>query len=141
MLLLSRISVILAASAVLVACASGPNEQSPTEDFTDDPRLGESIDKICFGRSINGFGKTTDRTIIVRANVGEHYLLETFGYCRDLAWAQTIALDQYSSCLTTADSLIPYGSLFGPSAIEPQTCRIKTIYKWNPEAGQETSED
>ena len=120
----------------LAACATGASDQSPPEDFANDPRLGERVDRICFGRSINGFGETTDRTIVLEANVNDYYLVETFGYCRDLAWAQSISLDQFSSCVTTADSLIPYDSVFGPgrSAMTPQSCRIKAIYDWDPDA-------
>ena len=138
-----RYALTLCLALAAGACATGPVDQSPPEAYADDPRLGERVDRICFGRSINGFGETTDRTIIVEARVDDHYLIETFGYCRDLAWAQSIALDQFSSCVTTSDSLIPYDSVFGPdrSGIAPQACRIKAIYEWNPDAADEDGAD
>jgi hypothetical protein len=124
------------------ACATGPVDRSPPEGFADDPRLGERVDRICFGRSINGFGETTSETIVLEARVNDHYLVETFGPCQDLDWAQSVALDQFSSCITTADSIIPSRSAFGfdRSGIPPQACRIKAIYEWNPDAEADEAE-
>jgi len=138
-----RIRTALAAipcGLMLYACASlGDAPDDGVAAFADDPRLGEEVDRICFGRQINGFGETTDRTIIVNAGVNEHYLIETIGFCRDLDWAQSISLDQFSSCLTGGDSIIPYGSAFGPdrSGPPPQSCRIKAIYEWDEDAGEQ----
>lgn len=125
---------------LLTACATPALDPSPPDGFAEDARLGERVDRICFGRSINGFGETTRRTIVLEANVNDYYLVETFGSCRDLDWAQSVALDQYASCLTTSDALIPYDSAFGPdrSGIAPQACRIKAIYEWDPDAGEDS---
>jgi len=143
MFTLLRTTLLTSCAAALTACATGPVDQSPPDAYADDPRLGERVDRICFGRSINGFGETTSDTIVVRANVDDHYLIETFGSCRDLAWAQSIGLDQFSSCVTTADALIPYDSAFGPdhSGVVPQACRIKAIYEWDPDAEDSASAD
>lgn len=129
--------VAIPCALALYACASSSGE---TEDgvaaYADDPRLGEQVDRICFGRQIDGFGETTDRTIIVEAGVNEHYLIETVGFCPDLDWAQSISLDQFSSCLSRGDAIIPYGSAFGPDRTgpAPQACRIKAIYEWDEDA-------
>lgn len=138
-----RIQTVLIAipcTLALFACASPDDEpEDGVAAYADDPRLGEEIDRICFGRQINGFGETTDRTIIVRYGVNEHYLIETFGFCRDLDWAQSISLDQFSSCLTRGDSIIPFGSAFGPDRTgpPPQACLIKAIYEWDEDAGED----
>ena len=134
-----RTGFIFAAGAALAACASGPVDQSPPEAFAEDPRLGERVERICFGRSIRGFGETTRRTIVFDVGPNEHYLVETFGPCQDLDWAQSVRLDQFSSCVTTADSIIPSTSAFGRSRSDfpVQSCRIKSIYEWDPDAGED----
>ena len=131
--------VSISIALVLSACASpGEEREDGVAAYADDPRLGEPVDRICFGRQIDGFGETTDRTIIVRAGVNEHYLIETVGFCSDLDWAQSISLDQFSSCLTRGDAIIPYDSAFGPDRSDPrpQTCRIRAIYEWDEDAGE-----
>jgi hypothetical protein len=138
-----RISLLTACAAALAACATGPVDTSPPEAYADDPRLGERVDRICFGSSINGFGETTSRTIVLNAGVNEHYLVETFGSCQDLDWARSVSFDQFSSCLTASDSIIPYDSAFGPRANDfpAQRCQIKAIYEWDPDAGEAEAED
>lgn len=131
--------VAIPCALALFACASpGDEREEGVAAYADDPRLGDPVDRICFGRQISGFGETTDRTIIVRYGVNEHYLIETVGYCPDLDWAQSVSLDQFSSCLTDGDSIIPYGSAFGPdrSGPPPQACLIKAIYEWDENAGE-----
>jgi hypothetical protein len=134
-----RTALLTGCAVTLAACATGPADQSPPEAYSDDPRLGERVDRICFGRSINGFGETTSRTIVLNAGVNEHYLVETFGACQDLDWAQSVSFDQFSSCLSESDSIIPYDSAFGPRETDfpPQRCRIKAIYEWDPDAGED----
>ncbi len=135
---LLRTTLLTGCAAALAACATGPADQSPPEAYADDPRLGERVDRICFGRSIRGFGETTRRTIVLNAGVNEHYLVETFGTCQDLDWARSVSFDQYSSCLSESDSIIPYDSAFGPrqNGFPAQRCQIKAIYEWNPDAGE-----
>ena len=139
---LLRTSLITACAVALAACTTVPSDQSAPEAYADDPRLGERVDRICFGRSINGFGETTRDTIVLNVGANEHYLVETFGSCQDLDWAQSISLDQFSSCVTEADSIIPSTSAFGPdrNGFPPQRCRIKSIYEWDPDA-EETADD
>jgi hypothetical protein len=138
MITLLRAGVLAGSAAALVACTTGPVDTAPPSGFADDARLGERVDRICFGRSINGFGDTTDRTIIVEVGVNRHYLIETFSYCQGLDWAQSIALDQYASCVTTSDAIIPSDSAFGAdrSGLQPQRCPIKAIYEWDEDAGE-----
>lgn len=128
----------LAATCVLYACATGPADTSPPAGFEDDPRLGQRVDQICFGRSINSFGETTRRTIVLEARVRDYYLVETYGTCQDLDWAQSVSLDQFSSCLSRGDAIVPYDSVFGPRETDfrSQRCQIKAIYEWDPDAAE-----
>lgn len=139
-------SLVCAVSAgALAACATPEDQDREPEGaaaFADDPRLGEQRDRICFGSQINGFGQTTDRTIVVEAGVNDEYLIETFGACPDLDFAQSIRFDQFSSCVRRGDSLIPYDSPFGPdhTDIPPAPCRINAIYEWDSDAGEAAME-
>ena len=107
--------------------------------YLDDPRLGKKVDRICFGSQIDGFTDTTDYTVIVEAGVNDEYLIETFSYCHNLDYANSLGLDRATSCLTKSDALIPSSSavsLRDPSGFT-QHCLIRAIYEWNPEAGTE----
>ena len=136
----------IALAAMLAASAGAAFAQQAPDGFAGDPRLGEQVNRMCFGRSINGFEDATDRTVVLRARVNDHYLVETAGYCPDLDWAQSIGLDQFSSCLTRGDSIIPFDSVFGASRSghfgasrsghRGFPCRIRAIYEWNPDAGE-----
>jgi len=62
----------LAAAALLglAACAGGP-ATGPDQDAAarqaaeTDPRRGESVDRVCFVSSINGFTETTRRSVVI----------------------------------------------------------------------------
>ena len=140
--MIRKFSILLAGAAVGLTAAAcetaATDEPDGVASFADDPRLGERADRICFTSQIDGFGQATDRTIVVEAGVNEHYLIETFGYCPNLDWAQSIRFDAFSSCLTRGDSLMPYETLFASDysgLAAPRACLISSIHEWNPDAG------
>lgn len=136
MFTLIKTTLLLAGGALLASCASGAADTSGPQGFAEDVRLGDRVDRICFGRSIDGFSQATRQTVVVEAGVNDYYLIETFGACNDLDWAQSIQFDQATSCVTTGDSLIAYTSAFGPreSDMAPRRCPIRAIYEWDPDA-------
>lgn len=137
---------------IISACATAtsPEQQAELEEkrasevFANDVRRGDAVDRVCFTRQIDGFGETTDRAVIIREG-RDHYLVETFGGCFDLDWAQSLAFDSFSSCLTKGDRIFAFESAFGPDrkTRHPQSCRVKAIYEWNGDANTEkgTPED
>ena len=96
------------------ACATDTSPEAVAEReqaradqvFANDVRRGEEIDRVCFTRSIDSFGETTRRAVVIREG-RDHYLVETFGGCFDLDWAQSLAIDSFSSCLTKGDRISP----------------------------------
>lgn len=131
---------------VLAGCASTDEDREPRErnPYIGDARLGEEIDRICFGSQIDGFGETTDYTVIVEARVNDYYLIETSNYCQDLDFAQSIAFDRATSCLTRGDAILAFDTVF-PHAdrpgIGPNRCLIRHIYEWDPDAEAEEEEE
>ena len=124
---------------ILSACATA--DQTEKISPLDDPRLGEKVDRLCFTSSIDSFGETTRNTVVVREGF-DHYLIETYGGCLDLDWAQSIALDSFSGCLTRGDEVFAFDSPFGPDRTDrPISCTVKAIYKWNLDAEAESEED
>jgi len=145
-------SALLAGSLAATAMA-GPQEAAQPEDgaegtapqarserernpYLDDPRLGKKVDRVCFGSQIDGFTKTTDYTVIIEAGVNDEYLVETFSYCQNLDYANSLALDRATSCLTKSDAIIPSRSIgrLGDHGGITQRCLIRDIYEWNPDA-------
>ncbi|MFN3211652.1 MAG: DUF6491 family protein [Henriciella sp.] len=106
--------------------------------FANDPRRGDEVKRLCFASQIDGFGETTKRAVVVSEGLDD-YLIETFPGCFDLDWAQGLAIDSTSSCLTKGDRLFAFDSPFGNhsgSGIQ-QSCRVKAIYEWDRDADKE----
>lgn len=133
------------------ACATDTSPEAVAEReqaradqvFANDVRRGEEIDRVCFTRSIDSFGETTRRAVVIREG-RDHYLVETFGGCFDLDWAQSLAIDSFSSCLTKGDRIFASDSAFGFDKSDTrQSCRVKAIYEWDRDAekAEETSEE
>lgn len=102
--------------------------------FANDVRRGAEIDRVCFASSIDGFGETTRRAVVIREG-RDRYLIETFGGCFDLDWAQSLGIDTFSSCLTKGDRIFASDSAFGFDKQDlRQSCRVKAIYEWDPDA-------
>ena len=128
-----------AAALSLAACASdsgmdGADAQPESfADYEADPRLGQRVDRICFGSQINGFGETTDETVLLEAGVDDWYLAHTMN-CPDLDHAQSLQFDRFGSCLRQGDEIIAYDSAFGDDnvGLEPRGCQIRAIYEWDP---------
>lgn len=132
---------------VISACATAttPEQQADLEEkraakvFADDIRRGDLVDRVCFTRQIDGFGETTNRAVVIREG-RDHYLVETFGGCFDLDWAQSLAFDSFSSCLSKGDRIYAFESAFGAdrNARHPQSCLVKAIYEWDHDAKPES---
>lgn len=135
--------LVLPLSALLLAaCASAPEGEKRVRgaaQFSEDARLGEQTDKICFASSIDGFGKTTRDTVIVEEG-RDHFLIETFGTCFNLSHAERIGFDtKGSGCLRASDKLIVSDSVFSNGDQHDfDHCTIKSIYKWDPKAETES---
>jgi len=127
---------------LLMGCASTPGSTRPDgiAAYADDPRLGEPVDRICFASNISGFSMNTRRSVVLHEG-RKHYMVEVFGACPDLEYAQSIGVSSVTGCVTIGDSLI-IGSTFGPESIGSRRCSIKEIRAWDPraEAAEETEE-
>ena len=69
-------------------------------------------------------------------------MIETFPGCFDLDFAQGLAIDSFSSCLSKGDRIIAFDTPFGNvghSGIK-QSCRVKAIYEWDEDAGKDEDE-
>ena len=134
-------ALFAATGLLLAACATEPSVTDTLGDtaFTEaDPRRGEEVRSVCFTSSIDGFGETSRRSVVVRTSPRERYLIEVFPGCFNLNDAQSLAIDSFSGCLTRGDELKPFTSAFGPSRTDVrQTCRVSKIYRWDPDALEE----
>lgn len=131
------------AALVLASCATGPDGEANArpqgfEDYENDPRLGERVDRICFGSQIDSFGETTSETVLLEAGVNDWYLVHTYR-CSELDFAQSLRFDRFGSCLSRGDDIIAYDSAFGPdnTGPAPRNCPIRAIYEWDEDAVEE----
>lgn len=144
--MLVRRFVPIALAALVAACATTPDDRvRGVAQFEDDPRLGKEADRICFQSTIDNFSNPTRDTVILEAGVSRQYLVEVFGVCPDLKFAQSIAIAARTSCLTSGDALLVSDSAFGlndGSGIGPRRCTIRSIYEWDEDASaEETGEE
>jgi len=109
-----------------------------------DPRQGEKVGRICFGRDINNFKaiKGEDDAILLERSVNDWYKATLIGACnyRELKWAQAVIIDQRPAggCVTRGDTLIFSRSITGDFSFPNATrCIIQDIYKWDPDATAE----
>ncbi len=123
---------------LLIGPASAEGEEA-------DPRQGEQVDSICFGRNINNFETIdgVDDAILLEKSVNRWYKAELVGACsyRQLKWALSVAIDQRPAggCVRPGDRLIFSSSAFGDFSFQNTTrCVITEIYEWDPDA---TAED
>ncbi|MFC2952335.1 DUF6491 family protein [Marinicaulis aureus] len=125
---------VIAGAALMTgaACAShheGEKDQGP------DPRIGEKVDRICFGSTINGWKdlKGVDNVVLLEKGVNDWYYTELSGNCRSntLRSALSIGLDSSPAggCVTKGDVIIVRDS---PGFTN--RCFITGIYKWDEDA-------
>jgi len=118
-----------------------------------DPRVGEKVDRICFGRNINNFKaiKGEDDAILLEKGANDWYKATLIGACsyRELNWAQSVAIEQHPAggCVTPGDYLIFSRSAFGEFRFpDTRRCAISEIYEWDdkapaPEEADDADED
>lgn len=128
-----RAMPLIAAAAALAACSSTPGTATPSgiARYADDPRLGDEARNICFARSIDGFSMN-ERDSVVLHEGRDRYLVAIAGTCMDLEYAEAIALDAPTGCLTPGDAIIVSRAMGG--TLGPQRCIITHIRNWDPKA-------
>jgi hypothetical protein len=144
---MKRTGLAFLAAASGVAFLVGP-AVADEENAASDARVGEQVDRICFGRNINNFKaiKGEDDAILLERNVNDWYKATLIGACsyRELKWAMSVAIDQRPAggCVTPGDYLIFSRSAFGDFSFPNTTrCAISEIYKWDPDAPEEDESD
>lgn len=137
----SSIGFVAGLAGLCGATAIGP---AAAEDGAADPRQGEQVDSICFGRNINNFETIdgVDDAILLEKSVNRWYKADLIGACsyRELKWALSVAIDQRPAggCVRRGDRLIFSRSAFGDFSFQNTTrCVITDIYGWDPDATAE----
>ncbi|MCB2114632.1 MAG: hypothetical protein KDD85_13960 [Parvularculaceae bacterium] len=106
-----------------------------------DPRQGEEVGRICFGRDINNFKaiEGEDDAVLLERGVNDWYRASLTGACnyRQLKWAQSVIIEQRPAggCLTRGDTLVFSRSISGDFSFPNTTrCIITDIHKWDRDA-------
>ncbi|MEM5517266.1 DUF6491 family protein [Henriciella sp. AS95] len=140
---------LTAASAALLMALAGCSSTAASDETADewrtDARLGERVDRICFGSSIDNFRNATRNTVIVEKGVNDEYLIETVGRCYDLDHALSLSFDNSpgAGCISRGDAIYAYDSVFGPSQTDMPSvrCPIAAIYEWDEDAAEDEPAD
>ena len=139
---MTRIAALMTGAAlVLGACATTDSDEPSSKEaflaeLMEDPRVGEEVDRICFTGNIDSFSNTTKRSVVVSVSPTRDYVITTFTRCSELDFAQSVAFDDFGSCLTRGDKILAFSSAFGPSSVDAPIlgCQVDKIYEWDEDA-------
>jgi len=127
----------------LAACATGGDTPRADSfaDLAEDPRLGEELNRACFASSVRNFSNNTRDSVVLEASRNRQFVVEVFGTCQNLKFAQTVGLHTATGCVTKGDRLLVGTSAggFRSTGRGSQRCTIKSLYEWNADA--EATED
>ncbi len=130
-----RALLILPAVLGIAACANGLPGETPASGmakFADDPRLGEPVASICFASYIDGFSMNTRNTVVLHEG-RDRFMVEVFGTCPDLEFAQSVGVAASGSCLSKGDALVITETI-GGGTFGPRRCTVREIRAWDPKA-------
>ena len=131
---------IMGLCAVMVAAgvggvANAKKEKRKQANAAEDYRVGETVDKICFPGTIDGFrpaGRYND-AVLVEEGLNNWYLLTLTGACRssDFRSSNAIGIDtgRRPGCVRRGDIIVVQS--FGHSV---NRCFINEIYDWDIDA-------
>lgn len=142
MKVLTKIIAVTAAGMLYGATANAEGPSPAPDDYLNNVRLGEKVDRICFSDQIDDFREGTESTIILERGAKD-FLVETEEPCSELEGAHTLSLNNaFSSgrCITTYDQFYASQSRFGSVGNKSDLCRIKSIYRWNEDALKKDNE-
>ncbi|WP_375204171.1 DUF6491 family protein [Hyphococcus sp.] len=132
---------VIAGAALMTGAACASHHEGEEQDGPD-PRIGEKVNRICFGSTINGWKdlKGVDNVVLLEKGVNDWYYTELSGNCRSstLRSALSIGLDSSPAggCVTKGDVIIVRDS---PGFTN--RCFITGIYEWNEDAVEEAPAD
>ncbi len=131
-----RLSALLCAALAAAACAT--SKLSDSERYTlYREHAGEPVKSFRYFGSINGWTPLDDSALVVWTRPSEAYLLDLYGPCQDLDFAQSIALTNLMGEVSARfDKVI----VAGASSMRVP-CRIEEIRKVDVKALRQTERD
>lgn len=133
-------------AALMTACATGDDNDKRASEPTEDPRVGDIQNQICFSRSINGFSEwDRGEGLILNRGVSDRFLVTFVGRCGALDFARAIGFEQNlatSGCIRQADRIYMSDSATGRGTTPgvPSSCLIDKIYAFDPGAEEGEAE-
>ncbi|GAB4518671.1 MAG: hypothetical protein Kow00133_03900 [Amphiplicatus sp.] len=128
-------AAFLAAGSVMDARAGEEEGEQEADAVEADPRLGAEVDRICFGRNINGWkpAKGEDDVVLLERGVNDWYRVELSGACdeRLFRFAHAIGIESRPAggCVTRGDVII-----VEDTGNFTRRCFIRRIYEWDDKA-------
>lgn len=117
--------VIIVITSLTTGCAATDN--TDTVNYNNDPRVGDSIDRVCFNKSISGWSDVDNdnSALLVHFGVNRSYKVKLVGMCES-NWAMTriaVVSRLGSSCMSTGDKIVTDAQL--------GSCTITDIFEWH----------
>ncbi len=133
------------AALVIVSCATS-DETTELADPTDDPLVGEPVERLCFRNTINGFSDWDGgEGLILTRGANNQYLVTLRSPCNIANRALRIGFDRRftsSGCVRNNEAIFISDSLtLGPNRLSVQSCLIDEIYEYGVEEDESDEAD
>lgn len=131
--------LMLLSGLLLSACAGLEQYRSA---FTDDIRLGEAVDSVCFTGGLSGFYPVGGQALVLRDGPSRSYLVET-GFCPNINVVEGLRIDDPSDCLQRGDRLYVFDTPIPEKGLvsdQPDVCAVLLISEWHPDRAGEPAE-
>ena len=118
-----KMKLALGVLAMVAATAAPAGARSPVEPEPKPKR------ECFFARNVNSFAAVDEDTVNLRVGVRDYYQLEMFNRCRDVDWANRVALvsrNSSSICVGMDAEIVTQTNL------GPQRCPVRSIRKLTP---------
>jgi hypothetical protein len=97
---------VLAAALSLSACATGVSKKEDAVQFRYQDYAGEPVDTIASMARVTGWNSVSRDQLVIWTGVNEAWLIKVWDTCRDLSFANSIAVSRSGSRITKFDKVL-----------------------------------
>lgn len=132
------ILLMTAVTSLTTGCAATDTDNVVKYEKDSDPRVGDSVDRVCFNRSITGWSNldNDNNALLVHFGVNRSYKVKLVGMC-EANWAMAriaVVSKQGSSCMSVGDKIVTDAQMNSVSS-----CTITEIFEWHKQSNKETT--
>lgn len=107
-------------TAILIMGMAGTAAPAASQAQADPPM------RQCFSnRNVTNFVQEDARTVNIRVGAGDYFRLTTMSDCRDIAYANGVALQSHAQQICDGIDV----TIIVPNSISPRRCEVRTVQR------------